>query len=99
MSLYPIASLGLFFRQRWAGFLYVSLVILGYVFMGFLGPTVEHAIADAVDEVAVLISGMIISLIAFTDVLSPTPSEATKPVEPTGTSSTPPDLPPSGALG
>jgi len=57
------------FLQRWAAWLYLVSLLIGYALFPFTGPTVEHALADAVDELAILMSGSIIGLAFFSDAL------------------------------
>jgi uncharacterized RDD family membrane protein YckC len=61
--------IGLFLLKRWGAWFYVSSLIIGFIILPFTGPTVEHAIADTIDEIAVLLSGMIIGLAFFSDAL------------------------------
>lgn len=44
-----------------------------------MGPTVMHALADTVDEIGILISGLIIGLAFFSDALRATPAQVTPP--------------------
>jgi hypothetical protein len=64
-----VGSIGLLFLKRWAAWLYLISLIIGYALFPFMGPTVEHALADAADDMAVLLSGLIIGLAFFSDAL------------------------------
>ena len=63
-------SIGLLFLKRWAAWLYLISVIIGYLLVPFMGPTVEHGVVDAFYEMATLLSGLIIGLAFFSDALS-----------------------------
>lgn len=63
------ATVGLFCLRRWAAWLYLFTCLLGVVLMPLTGPTVEHAIPDAFDEAALVLSGMVVALAFFTDSL------------------------------
>lgn len=71
-----VGSIGLLFLKRWAAWLYLASVIVGFIIFPFTGPTVEHALADAVDEIAALMNGLIVGLAFFSDALKPKPSRA-----------------------
>lgn len=64
-----IASAGLFFLQKWARWLYLAATFVAYAAMLFSGPSVEHAVAGTVGDLTVLISGVILGMAFFTDVL------------------------------
>jgi hypothetical protein len=64
------SSLSLFLLRRWARWMYLACVIGIYILMPLAGPTVEHGLADTVDGVSEVLSGVIIALIFFTNVLS-----------------------------
>lgn len=69
-----IGSIGLLFLKRWAAWLYLISLIIGFLIFPFMGPTVEHGMADVFLEVASVISGMIIALAFFSDALPAKPS-------------------------
>jgi hypothetical protein len=75
-----VGSIGLLFLKRWGAWLYLISTIIGYALFPFTGPTVEHAVADAFDEVAILLSGLIIGLAFFSDALRVRKDEAPPPV-------------------
>ena len=75
-----IGGIGLLFLKRWAAWLYLIAVIIGYALFPFMGPTVEHAVADAFDEMATLLSGLIIGLAFFSDALRVRKDEESPPV-------------------
>jgi type IV secretory pathway TrbD component len=60
-----VASLGVFLLQRWAAWLYLTTRFVGCLLLPFTGPTVEHALTDAVDEVGTLLSGVVLGLAFF----------------------------------
>jgi len=64
-----VSSLGLLFLQRWAAWLYLLSVIFGCLLSPFIGPVVEHGVADAVDEAAIVLSGLVLGLAFFSDAL------------------------------
>jgi nitrate reductase NapE component len=66
-----VGAIGLLFLKRWAAWVYLVSMVLGYLIVPFTGPSVEHAIAYAVDEVSVVFSGMVIALAFFSDALDP----------------------------
>jgi hypothetical protein len=66
-----VASVGLLFLQRWAAWLYLATTVIGCVFMMFTGPTVEHAVSYAFDDVSVVFTGLVLGLAFFTDALKP----------------------------
>jgi putative Mn2+ efflux pump MntP len=64
-----VASIGLFMLRRWGAWLYAVTTFLGTALMPFTGPTVDHALADAVDETALILSGIVIGIAFFSNVL------------------------------
>ena len=64
-----VASIGLFMLRRWGAWLYVITTFLGTAIMPFTGPTVDHALADAVDETALILSGIVIGIAFFSNAL------------------------------
>lgn len=62
-------SVGLLFLKRWGAWLYLLSLVIGYLLFPFFGPTVEHGLADAVDELTVMLSGLILGLAFFSDAL------------------------------
>lgn len=65
------SSLSLFLLRRWARWMYLACVIGIYILIPLAGPTVEHGLADTFDGVSEVLSGVIIALTFFTNVLSP----------------------------
>lgn len=65
-----VGSIGLLFLKRWAAWLYLTSLIVGFIIFPFTGPTVEHALADAVNEIAALINGLIVGLAFFSDAVA-----------------------------
>lgn len=63
-------SIGLYRLRKWGAWAFLTSMILGYALFPFAGPTVEHAFADMIDEISVIIAGMIMALAFFTDTLS-----------------------------
>ena len=70
---------GLLFLKRWAVWLYLVSLIIGYLVFPFTGPTVEHALADTIDEISVLLSGFIIGIAFFSNALRTTPAITSTP--------------------
>ena len=62
-----IACGGLFFFQSWARWLYLGGLFAIYGLALFTGPTVEHAVADVVDEMTTLVDGVILGIVFFTN--------------------------------
>ena len=65
-----IAAVGLLFLQRWAAWLYLFSIALGYCLLPFTGPVVEHGVASVVDDSSTIFTGMILALAFFTDALN-----------------------------
>jgi hypothetical protein len=61
-----VATIGLLCLRRWAAWLYLIATVLGMFLVAFTGPTVEHAVADALDDAGMLMSGAVIALAFFT---------------------------------
>ncbi len=61
------AAVGLIFVKGWArkAFLYSTFSL--FMFLPFTGPAVDHAISYTIDGISVMIMGMIIGLLLFTD--------------------------------
>lgn len=64
-----VGSVGLLFLKKWAAWLYLISLINGFFLFPFLGPTVEHAVADTMDGISILLSGLIIGLAFFSGAL------------------------------
>jgi hypothetical protein len=64
-----VGSIGLLFLKRWAAWLYLVSLVIGTLLTPFAGPTVEHALTVSANEIAVLLSGLIIGLAFFSDAL------------------------------
>ncbi len=64
-----VGSVGLFMLRRWGAWLYLITTSLGTTLMPFTGPTVDHVVADAVDEIALIFSGVVIGIAFFGNVL------------------------------
>ncbi len=67
-----VASIGLCRLRRWGAWLYLATTFLFTAFMPFMGPTVNHALADAVFEFALILSGAVIGIAFFGNVLQQT---------------------------
>ncbi len=63
-------SIGLFLLKKWGAWTFLISGIISYALFPFAGPTVEHAVADMIDEFSVITAGMIIALAFFTDTLN-----------------------------
>lgn len=63
------ATVGLFFLQRWAAWLYLITAILFMPLALLAGPIVEHPLPDAICDVASIMCGMVIALAFFSDAL------------------------------
>jgi len=64
-----VASVGLLFLQKWAAWLYLVSNVGGYLFLPFTGPSVDHAVADTMDEISTLLTGVVLTLAFFTTAL------------------------------
>jgi hypothetical protein len=64
-----VGSIGLLFLKRWAAWLYLTSLIMGFIVLPFTGPTVEHALANTVGEIAAMLSGSMLGLAFFSDAL------------------------------
>jgi len=69
LLVYLVSSVGLFLLKNWARWLYLWTTVVFCFLYPFFGPTVEHGIADAVDEVTVILSGVIIGIAFFGGVI------------------------------
>lgn len=66
IALVNLASMfGLLATQFWARKAYIYSTILIFPLCLFIGPQVEHAIVYTLDQVSVLIQGMILSLLIY----------------------------------
>ena len=65
-----VGSIGLYNLKKWGAWIYIGSLVLSLALTPFTGPIVVHGIASAMYDVAVIITGMIIALAFFTDVLS-----------------------------
>lgn len=65
------ASAGLFFFKRRARWVYLATVFIFHVISIFIGPVVEHALPAAVNDFTIVLSGVIIGMVFFSDVLKP----------------------------
>ncbi|MCB2184725.1 MAG: hypothetical protein KQH63_22090 [Desulfobulbaceae bacterium] len=70
LAAYLISSIMLLLLKKWAKWPYLLSMVVLFLIAPFAGPTVEHSTADTIAEISTLISGMILSLIFFTDTLS-----------------------------
>jgi hypothetical protein len=64
-----VGSVGLLLLKRWGAWLYLASLIIAYVVLPLLGPSVEHAITETVADIATLLSGLILGLAFFSDAL------------------------------
>jgi len=62
-------SIGLLLLKRWGAWIFLIALIAGSALMPFTGPTVAHPLADAIDELSLILSGLIIGLAFFTNAL------------------------------
>jgi len=66
---YVVATVGLFRLRRWAAWLYLISCIGVVILTPLTGPTVQHALAQVLNDIAGMLSGMVIALAFFTDSL------------------------------
>lgn len=64
-----VAAIGLFLFKPWARWLYLLSFVVGYVCLAFLGPTVEHAIANAIADTSAIMSGVVVGIAFFSTAL------------------------------
>jgi uncharacterized membrane protein (DUF2068 family) len=65
-----VSSVGLLCLQRWAAWLYLATVVTGTLFVALMGPTVEHGVTGAVDDLASVVSGVVVGLAFFSTALT-----------------------------
>lgn len=64
-----VASVGLLLLKRWAAWLYLYVNVLGLLLVPFMGPTVEHAVAEMFSEAATMLGGVVLALAFFSDAI------------------------------
>lgn len=62
-----VSSIGLLFTKLWAKKYYIFSTLAIYPLGFFDIPTVEHAVSITFEEIAILVSGIIIALLLYTD--------------------------------
>ncbi len=62
-------TIGLFLFQRWARPFYLVTTLASFGIILLAGPSVEHAVSETLGELAVLVSGVILGMIYFTNAL------------------------------
>jgi hypothetical protein len=65
------ASIGLFFFQRWAAWLFLFNVLMGFLFTLRTGPVVMHSAASTASDVATVFEGLVLGIAFFTDAVTP----------------------------
>ena len=68
LVLWVIGNIGCLLLWPPARWVYLASIVTGVLFMPFLGPTVLHPAADAVEEVSVLVAGAALGLLFFSPV-------------------------------
>jgi hypothetical protein len=68
-----VGTVGLFFRQRWAAWVYLISLVNAHLLTAFLGPTVSTGPGGALEAAGFLCSGFSIGLAFFSDALKPDP--------------------------
>jgi uncharacterized membrane protein len=71
-----VATIGLFLFQRWARPLYLVTTLASFGVVLLAGASVEHAVSETLGELAVLVSGVILGIIYFTNSLEPQRSDS-----------------------
>jgi len=66
LLIYLASIVGILLIKSWAKNLYILSLVLGFIAMPFIGPTVEHSFAQALTDLGLLISGAIAALLLFT---------------------------------
>lgn len=64
-----VSSVGLFFRKKWGAWLYLGVFAFGVCLSPFTGPVVEHALTGTINNISFVVSGIIIGMILFTNVV------------------------------
>ncbi|MBP1638137.1 MAG: hypothetical protein H6Q18_926 [Bacteroidetes bacterium] len=64
------ASVGLFFFKEWARWLYLVVIIIENLLPSFTGPWVNPALAQTFGNLSILMTGIVIGLSFFTDVIA-----------------------------
>lgn len=65
-----VGTVGLFLFKPWARWLYLLSYVIGYICLTFLGPTVEHAVANAIADTSALMSGVVVGIAFFSAALN-----------------------------
>jgi len=74
-----VGTVGLFFLQRWAAWLYLINLVLGMPLALLAGPVVDHPLPYAIEEVGTIMYGMVIALAFFSDALRKQPAAPPAP--------------------
>ena len=64
-----VASVGLFLLKAWGRWLYLASLIVMFLCVPFLGPTVSHGLVDTLEGLSTLLSGVILGLAFFSNTL------------------------------
>ena len=70
-----VASVGLFMLKEWARWCYLAATGGGSTLLVFMDPSVQHAVTEGVGNFTVIVSGVILGIVFFTDVLRTPPPE------------------------
>lgn len=74
-----VGSVGLFLLHRWGGLVFAASSIAGLVLVAAMDPLVEHPFATAVGGAAGMITGAILAIVFFSEVLSTRRAKAAEP--------------------
>ena len=64
-----VSSVGLFFQKKWGVWLYLGVSAFAFCLLPFSGPVVEHALMSTINGICNVVSGIIIGMILFTNVV------------------------------
>lgn len=66
-----VSSIGLLFLRHWAARIFPASTILSYAAVALLGPHVSHGVTYALEGLAAVCAGMVVSLCFWSDALKP----------------------------
>lgn len=68
---YIVASVGLFMLKHWAAKLYLIALVISVMMLPFSRPSIEYGIGDTLISIADILSGLILGLVFYGNVLTP----------------------------
>jgi uncharacterized membrane protein (DUF2068 family) len=70
LGFYIVGGFGLLLLKRWGAWLFLWSQIALSIATPFMGPNVEHAIVSTLEDLLMLLAGLIIGLAFFSDALA-----------------------------